>query len=423
MKNKVVLFGAGNNCRGIIKFLGKENIFMIIDNDIRKWGTQIEKIPVISLDKYKSYNVSYPILITISKGTEQLENQLQAVDIHQYYFAPFIQFGFYKNAKMIIACFEMSKVCPVFWGNNPITDKIIQELIFQNLPYKILNCNEENYPLLNQQEEAKNIISINELASDDIIYVTDAKKHNFAFLDNKFVDILDVYRKQYLPKHNELKKFKNIHYGKRCFLIGNGPSLMYDDLEQLKKHNEITFGVNRIYKSFDKTTWRPNYYVIVDSIMIHQDLKVIQKYDFPVIFVGDNYSENKIEDKGNYYFSRMPNAYNLSSFSENITEYIYGGNTVIYDAMQIAVYMGFSEIILLGVDMTFTKQGENIPHFYKSNEKEDNNFTKGNIKNIMETFSIARTIMERKGIKIKNATRGGNLEVLERIEFDKLFDK
>ena len=44
MKSQIVLFGAGNNCRGVIKFLGKENIYAIIDNDTRRWGTQMQEI-------------------------------------------------------------------------------------------------------------------------------------------------------------------------------------------------------------------------------------------------------------------------------------------------------------------------------------------------------------------------------------------
>jgi hypothetical protein len=63
-----------------------------------------------------------------------------------------------------------------------------------------------------------------------------------------------------------LKSFKNTHTGKRCFIIGNGPSLKAEDLEQLK--NEITFAFNRIYYIFDQTSWRPTYYCAEDNKII-----------------------------------------------------------------------------------------------------------------------------------------------------------
>lgn len=63
-------------------------------------------------------------------------------------------------------------------------------------------------------------------------------------------------RHYYLFKEGRrLKKLKNIHLGKRCFIIGNGPSLKAEDLSKLYKNNEITFAFNRIYHIFDQTKW------------------------------------------------------------------------------------------------------------------------------------------------------------------------
>ena len=60
-----------------------------------------------------------------------------------------------------------------------------------------------------------------------------------------------------------LKTLKNRYAGKRCFVIGNGPSLTKEDLELLR--NEVTFASNRIYKMFDKTDWRPTFYAVFDE--------------------------------------------------------------------------------------------------------------------------------------------------------------
>lgn len=57
-----------------------------------------------------------------------------------------------------------------------------------------------------------------------------------------------------------LALYKGKFTGKRCFLIGNGPSLRAEDLTRLHEAGEITFAFNRIYNIFDQTPWRPSFY-------------------------------------------------------------------------------------------------------------------------------------------------------------------
>ena len=94
---------------------------------------------------------------------------------------------------------------------------------------------------------------------------------------------------------------------------------------------------------------------------------------------------------------------------------------MIYDAMQIAMYMGFKEIVLLGVDMTQIKPGEDVPHFYENKSTDSEILPRGNTTQPMKAFSIARAVAEKRNVRMINATRGGNVEVLERIPFDDLF--
>lgn len=65
-----------------------------------------------------------------------------------------------------------------------------------------------------------------------------------------------------------LRMLKDTHLGEMCFIIGNGPSLSADDLEVLHKNNVLSFGFNRIFLMFDKTNWRPDFYVSQDEKML-----------------------------------------------------------------------------------------------------------------------------------------------------------
>ena len=104
-------------------------------------------------------------------------------------------------------------------------------------------------------------------------------------------------------------------------------------------------------------------------------------------------------------------------FSEDVARVVYGGATVTYACIQIAVYMGFKEIYLLGVDCNYCK-GSNSNYFFWEqkadvmNHKEDR---------MVLSYESAREYADSHGIKIYNATRGGMLEVFERVEFDSLF--
>src|SRR5512138_266206 len=65
-----------------------------------------------------------------------------------------------------------------------------------------------------------------------------------------------------------LARYEDLHRGERCFIVANGPSLTQTDLELLAK--EVSFGVNRIYLNFDKSLFRPTYFVCMNELVLEQ---------------------------------------------------------------------------------------------------------------------------------------------------------
>jgi len=232
-------------------------------------------------------------------------------------------------------------------------------------------------------------------------------------------------------EYKRLLQFKDKHKGKRCFIIGNGPSLLASDLDKLK--NEITFATNKIYLMFDKTEWRPSYYVCEEDVMfkqIYNEIKINIKcpafYSLDAILQLDEFNLT------NFYFDCYdfrsvwtPN--DKPSFSEEMY-LMQCGRTVTYSCLQRAAYMGFSEIYLLGIDNTFTRgvklNGELVygssakTHFVKEYKATD--IYSSQIDVINAAYQTAREYCEQHNIKIRNATRGGELEVFERMNFDDL---
>ncbi|MBY0145898.1 6-hydroxymethylpterin diphosphokinase MptE-like protein [Neobacillus niacini] len=227
-----------------------------------------------------------------------------------------------------------------------------------------------------------------------------------------------------------IKTLKNLHLSKRCFIIGNGPSLIPKDLDKLK--NEITFAFNRIYYIFDKTDWRPTYYCSEDDKTIFKskeeinNLKIEDKF-FPVNFPWDYNIHFK---NANYYIFKFGDRNVEPRFSEDIVKGIYWGNTVAYTAIQMAVYMGIKEIYLLGVDHNFSKMINDIgeividekakDYFIEKYNTDKEDLYIPNIEMSTRAFIAAKKYADNHNIKIYNATRGGKLEVFERVDFDKI---
>lgn len=235
-----------------------------------------------------------------------------------------------------------------------------------------------------------------------------------------------------------LKTLRGIHAGERCFILGNGPSLNAADCEKLI--GEYTFASNRIYAMFKETAWRPTYYMAIDREFLSERGKELESYELGHMFIG-SYCKHKF-DKGlnevtRIYCDRLDFDIDLKAWndrqayiSEDVSDHICPGHTVTFYAIQMAIYMGFREIYLLGVDNSYSvylnKDGNVV-----RNDKVDDYFDRK--KYMTSTYSVpasfdyaygaAREYCDNHGIIIRNATRGGKLEVFERVDFDALFEE
>lgn len=231
-----------------------------------------------------------------------------------------------------------------------------------------------------------------------------------------------------------LRELKDIHKGERCFIVANGPSLRKEDLDLLQSKNEITFGMNRIFKMFDNTIWRPTYYVCEDLLIFNDCIDDINSIPAKMKFIPINrYFDNGINIDGALYFKPnydrekdMP-----GSFSMDISKQMDSLGTVTFTCINIAAYMGFSEIYLLGVDHNFNviinEQGETVVdntvknYFCENYDKDIQSEVVHNIGQTTKTYRKARIACDKLGIKVYNATRGGKLEEFIRVNFDDIF--
>lgn len=227
-------------------------------------------------------------------------------------------------------------------------------------------------------------------------------------------------------RYIKLKSYENIHKGERCFIVATGPSLTISDLELIK--DEVSFSMNSIVKLFKETDWRPTYYGIQDCNVyekLEEDIigvyknsenvfisdSIAKKFDIPHCFkqfpLDAVYHDNQLEL--NKYFAK---------FSDDFYGIVYDGYSITYSLIELAVYMGFKNICLIGADCSY-KRGE------KNHIVDSGNIDKNEEKNhekMIVGYKKAKEYADKEGIKIINCTRGGMLDVYERKTLEDVLD-
>lgn len=237
-----------------------------------------------------------------------------------------------------------------------------------------------------------------------------------------------------------LVSFRGQYEGKRCFLVGNGPSLQASDLERIHKNQEISFACNIIYRLYDEVEWRPTYHFISDVIYTAElSEDIVSGVDTTLFVNGDAYREMKNRPKNLIYV----NCLNQKRYkvSRNILAYyIPAQATVLTFMLEMAMYMGFKEIFLLGVDCTNSFTKGHFTENYVPTELDEYNLKRARRtmnrpdmtleelgeyrreRSIMAYQKIRKYALKH-GVKIYNASRGGELNVYERVDFDALVNK
>ncbi|MEO6453573.1 MAG: 6-hydroxymethylpterin diphosphokinase MptE-like protein [Ginsengibacter sp.] len=250
------------------------------------------------------------------------------------------------------------------------------------------------------------------------------------------VKLKRLVRKKDLQNLEKWKVLKNKYEGERIFLIGNGPSLNKMPLYLLK--DEYTMCFNRFNLLHERIGWKPYFYVVTDDLVIKDNYKEINTELLPYVkygFFPDIHPSNievthyiKNRDNVNWIIADKPEfRADLPNCGHN--------KTVVNAGLQIAAFLGFTKIYLIGVDMTFEEQKvkkinlrdweaeEDDPnHFDPRYFKKGFKYHNPTVHEILEQFAIGKTFFDKLGISILNAGVGGKLEIFPRVEFNSLFN-
>ena len=228
-----------------------------------------------------------------------------------------------------------------------------------------------------------------------------------------------------------MKKIHNSHLGESCFIIGNGPSLSADDLTVLHDNNIDTFAVNRIFKIFPLTRWRPTYYVSTDHVLVRDILDDVNNIEAKEKFIPlQNKYYNGIVVRGARYFFRNDKRENdqPEGFSLDCTDQVNIRGTVTIASIQLAAHMGYRNIYLLGVDHNFdkiiTENGEIIidpsvkNYFVEGYDNDVADEVVHDLGNTTKAYLDVQRFYSNNGVHVYNASRQTKLTVFPRVTFE-----
>lgn len=433
---KYVIFGAGYRGKKIFEYLGAENIVAFIDSNNKKVGKTFCGKKIVSLKDYRREYEDCFIIIS-PFHCKMIINQLAEEEIFQ--FTPVVDMPSEFNTNSYYRFEECYKELKqpekeyAIYGLNAFSLLLYEYLNVEsnvcivpaNNDNKVASWLKSKYPdivlkmpdMIGNMEEL--LVTTRQIGSKDIpFFANNVRRDMLEYSDN-----LSVYY------HEELEKFRNM-FGdrKRCFITATGPSMRVQDLEMLKENKEFCIGVNSLCMLESK--WKPNVFVVTDGVFWENHREDILNYDSEFLFIPDTFKVMNDKRRKNIYcfhhaFRWLSEESDNPMFSEDICQKIYGGATVIYNCIQLAVYFGFKEIYLLGVDCNYV-QGSRNNHFILDHKEDmvSYRYEENEVEiDMMTCYKIAKYYADSHGIKIFNATRGGMLEVFERVDFDAIFRK
>jgi hypothetical protein len=267
-------------------------------------------------------------------------------------------------------------------------------------------------------------------------------KVNYA-LSDRWALIKSLNKRNVLEKNVSLKK---IFKGKRCFVIGNGPSISTQNLSLLK--GEITVVCNSFFRHEIIKEWQPTIFCSGDPastaslsshLLYYQD---VFKYLNPLFYIFHysvleqllNSSEiqiphsqrNKILGFTNTILLRQVSDYYQIDFTKPIPAF---WNTPMLSLM-VAIYMGCNPIILIGCDHDYIyrifRQDYRQVHFYQESDySELPKFTYLEIANeITKRYGCYQKLNQiaiNQGVTILDATNNGFLDTFEKVSYESLF--
>lgn len=240
------------------------------------------------------------------------------------------------------------------------------------------------------------------------------------------------------------RTLNNRHAGERCFILATGPSIKQQDLKLLR--GETCIALSNFFVHQDYSVIKPRYYCVAGY---HQSIsktawtewfgEMATATDSAVMFFSLN-DRKDIERSGLFsrraiHYLQYANWSKISGRKVDITRSVPSPQSVTIMALEVALYMGFKNIYLLGCDHDWLLHLDTSKHFYEENQHAlvragYDEWAGADIElqcqcyiRLWQQYKELGRIARGKSICIYNATAGGILDVFPRVPYESLFEE
>ena len=226
-----------------------------------------------------------------------------------------------------------------------------------------------------------------------------------------------------------LAAMKDMHKGKRAFIIGTGPSLRKTDLNKIK--NEITFGLNRSYVAFAEWGFSTTYLCVTNDLVVGQFVDDINALTIPKFIAWRSHRHFNLQLPITQLPTFVYTSYTGPHFATDIRGRVWEGATVTNLALQVAFHLGIEQAILIGVDHNFASkgeanktvvsQGDDPNHFMPNYFGKDTKWQLPDLDTSEIGYVFAREAYRKAGRQVVDATIGGKLTIFPKVDYNSLF--
>jgi hypothetical protein len=193
--------------------------------------------------------------------------------------------------------------------------------------------------------------------------------------------------------------------------------------------DEYTFGLNRIYLLFPEWGFQTTFLCAVNRFVLKQYAEEISKAGTFKILNWMHRGDYRVNEETVFICSTP----GKKMRGDILQGYFTGGGTVTNVALETAFFMGFQEVILIGVDHTYTQKGApgkpitstdaDVDHF------DPNYFGPGaiwqlpNYQTMEEGYRQTKMLFEGDGRIVVDGTVGGQLKIFPKVNFYEHLEK
>jgi len=200
------------------------------------------------------------------------------------------------------------------------------------------------------------------------------------------------------------------------FILGTGPSInKITEKEGRRLSQQMKIGVNGIYNRY-----KCDVYCCADKVYIERHYNEMFKHKCWFLFESAKtwYKKQPWNRKDWHTYTHKGNCVDWDNITFNIDRGCYSGNTVIIEAIQVAISLKCRHIYLLGVDLDYTKDsyfyGDDNPNPKYPEGRED-------IKPLVDAFAVVKRECDKYGIEIVNLNPDSKLNVFPKMSLKEVF--